>query len=73
MRLDVTEPRALRGGDPSQRADLIRDQVFDLGGGELELATAKAREIGEAGMCADRDAMRAALRGTPLKTLPTSP
>src|SRR5258708_27071297 len=59
MRLDVGYLVTGRGRDRLQRADLVGDQVLDLGGLHArKRASAKAMQVAVTGMRADADAAR---------------
>jgi hypothetical protein len=45
MRLHVLEAHTLCGGNASQRADLIRDEILDFARSRLELTSAESGEI----------------------------
>ena len=59
VRLHVAEPDPLSGGDARQRPHLVGDQVLHLGRAQVHLPPSKSRQVLEARMRADRDAVTA--------------
>ena len=55
VRLDVVERHAFGLEKGSQRADLVDQQIRELGAGDPHLAPAEALEVGEGGVGADLD------------------